>query len=134
VSDRQDRPRAGIGRHDPKHAPPHARRQACALLSRSPACEIRHAPALPRARRLQHCSRARALRPVALGEGHAIQYAITATADRIELVSDEAPGQPRFRLRYDRHGADELAVEFAIAMPGAPEFRHYTGGVVHRAR
>ena len=67
-------------------------------------------------------------------EGHAIQYAVTATADRIELVSDETPGQPRFRLRYDRHGADELAVEFAIAMPGAAEFRHYTGGVVHRAR
>lgn len=67
-------------------------------------------------------------------EGHAIQYAVTATADRIELVSDETPGQPRFRLRYDRHGADELAVEFAIAAPGAAEFRHYTGGVVHRAR
>jgi hypothetical protein len=67
-------------------------------------------------------------------EGHAIQYAVTATADRVELVSDEAPGQPRFRLRYDRHGADELAVDFAIAMPGAAEFRHYTGGAVHRAR
>jgi hypothetical protein len=67
-------------------------------------------------------------------EAHAIQYAITATADRVELVSDEVPGQPRFRLRYDVHGADELAVDFAIAMPGAPDFRHYTGGVVHRAR
>jgi hypothetical protein len=67
-------------------------------------------------------------------EGHTIQYAITVTADRVELVSDEAPGQPRFRLRYDQHGADELAVEFAIAMPGAAEFKHYTGGVVHRAR
>ena len=67
-------------------------------------------------------------------EGHAIQYAVTATADRVELVSDEVPGQPRFRLRYDRHGADELAVDFAIAMPGAAEFKHYTGGVVHRAR
>jgi hypothetical protein len=67
-------------------------------------------------------------------EGHVIQYAVTATADRIELVSDEAPGQPRFRLRYDRHGTDELAIDFAIAMPGAPDFQHYTGGVVHRAR
>jgi hypothetical protein len=67
-------------------------------------------------------------------EGHVIQYAVTATADRIELVSDEAAGQPRLRLRYDRHGADELAVEFAIAMPGAADFKHYTGGVVHRAR
>jgi hypothetical protein len=67
-------------------------------------------------------------------EGHAIQYAVTATADRVELISDEAPGQPRFRLRYDRHGAGELAVEFAIAAPGAADFRRYTGGVVHRAR
>ena len=65
-------------------------------------------------------------------EGHVIQYAIAATADRVELVSDEAPGQPRFRLRYDRRGPDELAIDFAIAMPGAPEFQHYTGGVVHR--
>jgi hypothetical protein len=67
-------------------------------------------------------------------EGHVIQYAVTATADRVELISDEAPGQPRFRLRYDLHGSDELAVEFAAAMPGATEFKHYTGGVVHRAR
>jgi hypothetical protein len=67
-------------------------------------------------------------------EGHVIQYAVTVTADRVELVSDEAPGQPRFRLRYVQHGADELAVDFAIAMPGAAEFKHYTGGVVHRAR
>ena len=67
-------------------------------------------------------------------EGHVIQYAVTATADHVELVSDEAPGQPRFRLRYDLHGADELAVDFAAAMPGAAEFRHYTGGVVHRVR
>jgi hypothetical protein len=68
------------------------------------------------------------------GEGHVIQYAVTATADRIELVSDEAAGQPRFRLRYDRHGADDFAVEFSIAMPGAPDFKLYTGGAVHRAR
>lgn len=64
-----------------------------------------------------------------------IQHAVAATAERVELISDEAPGQPRFRLRYDRNGADELAIDFAIAMPdAAPEFRHYTGGVVHRAR
>lgn len=67
-------------------------------------------------------------------EGHIIQYAITATADRIELVSDAVPQQPRFRLRYELHGSDELAIDFAIAMPGSPEFRHYTGGTVHRAR
>lgn len=50
--------------------------------------------------------------------------AVTATADRVERVSDEVLGQPRFRLRHHRHGADELA----------PDFRHDTGGVVHRAR
>ncbi|TMQ20450.1 MAG: hypothetical protein E6J90_11475 [Deltaproteobacteria bacterium] len=67
-------------------------------------------------------------------EGHAIQYAITATADRIELLSDPAAGQPRFRLRYELHGSDELAIDFAIAMPGSADFQHYTGGIVHRVR
>jgi hypothetical protein len=65
-------------------------------------------------------------------EGHVIQYAITPAADHIELVSDEAAKQPRFRLRYELHGPDELAIDFAMAMPGAPDFQHYTGGVVHR--
>src|SRR5262245_28121215 len=67
-------------------------------------------------------------------EGHVIQYAVSASGERIELVSDEVAGQPRFRLRYDRRGADEFAIDFAIAMPGAPGFQHYTGGVVHRVR
>lgn len=65
-------------------------------------------------------------------EGHVIQYAVTASADRIEFLSDEAPGQPRFRLRYDLHPPDEIAIDFAAAMPGAADFRHYTGGIVHR--
>jgi hypothetical protein len=67
-------------------------------------------------------------------EGHVIQYTVTATADRVELLSDEAPGQPRFRLRYDRRGGDQYTVEFAMAPPGAAEFRRITGGAVHRAR
>jgi hypothetical protein len=67
-------------------------------------------------------------------EGHVIQYAIMPAADHIELVSDEVANQPRFRLRYERHGPDELAIDFAIAMPGATDFQHYTGGVVHRIR
>jgi len=65
-------------------------------------------------------------------EGHVIQYAVTASADRIEFLGDEAPRQPRFRLRYDLHKPDEIAIDFAVAMPGAAEFQHYTGGVVHR--
>jgi hypothetical protein len=67
-------------------------------------------------------------------EGHVIQYAVTVASDHVELVSDEAPNQPRFQLRYDVHGPDELAIDFAIAMPGATDFKHYTGGVVHRVR
>lgn len=67
-------------------------------------------------------------------EGHVIQYAITPTAHHIELVSDETGTQPRFRLRYELRGPDEIAIDFAIAMPGAAEFQHYTGGVVHRIR
>lgn len=65
-------------------------------------------------------------------EGHVIQYAVSSSADRIELVSDEVPGQPRFRLRYEPHGPNELAIDFAAAMPGASDFQHYTGGVVQR--
>jgi hypothetical protein len=64
-------------------------------------------------------------------EGHAIQYAVAVTAQRVALTSDELAGQPRFALTYDLHGGDELAVDFAIAMPGA-ELRHYTGATVHR--
>ena len=65
-------------------------------------------------------------------EGHVIQYAVSSSADRIELISDEVPGQPRFRLRYEQHGPNELAIDFAAAMPGAAEFQHYTGGIVKR--
>ncbi len=65
-------------------------------------------------------------------EGHVIAYAITASGNRIELVSDEVANAPRFRLRYDVKAADELAIDFAIAMPGATEMQHYTGGTVHR--
>jgi len=65
-------------------------------------------------------------------EGHIIQYAVTTSAQRIELISDAVPGQPRFRLRYDIHGRDELAIDFAIAPPGGTEFAHYLGGIVNR--
>jgi len=67
-------------------------------------------------------------------EGHAFQYSIAVTPGHIEMVSDEVPNQPRFKLRYDPHGGDELAIDFAIAMPGTAEFKHYVGGVLHRVR
>ncbi len=67
-------------------------------------------------------------------EGHAIQYAVAAAADRIELLSDDIAGQPRFKLVYTLHGSEELAVDFAMAMPGSANFKHYTGAVVHRVR
>jgi hypothetical protein len=65
-------------------------------------------------------------------EGHTINYAITAAGPHIELVSDEVAGMPRFKLTYDVKGPDELAIDFAIAMPGTTELKHYTGGTVHR--
>ena len=67
-------------------------------------------------------------------EGHVIAYAVTAQPTRIELVSDEVAGAPRFKLTYEVKGPDELAIDFAIAMPGAKDFQHYTGGTLHRVR
>jgi hypothetical protein len=64
-------------------------------------------------------------------EGHTIHYAVARTDDRIEMLSDEVAGQPRFKLVYTVKGADELVIDFAMAMPGA-DFQHYTGGTVHR--
>ena len=65
-------------------------------------------------------------------EGHVIAYAVSASPDRVEFLSDEVAGKPRFKLTYDVKGPDELAIDFSIAMPGAGEFQHYTGGSVHR--
>jgi hypothetical protein len=67
-------------------------------------------------------------------EGHVINYTITAAPGHIELVSDDASNQPRFRLTYDVHGSDELTVDFAIALPGSLDFKHFTGGTVRRVR
>jgi hypothetical protein len=65
-------------------------------------------------------------------EGHVINYAIATSGPHIELASDEIPGAPRFKLVYDIKNPDEIAIDFSIAMPGATEFKHYTGGTVHR--
>lgn len=67
-------------------------------------------------------------------EDHVIAYAITGTATHVEMTSDEVAGAPRFRLTYDVRGPDELAIDFAIAPPGASAFQHYAGGTVHRVR
>lgn len=67
-------------------------------------------------------------------EGHVIAYAITASPEHIEFLSDDIAGKPRFKLTYDVKGPDELAIDFAVALPGAGEFQHYTGGTVHRVR
>lgn len=67
-------------------------------------------------------------------EGHKIDYAITSTGDHVEMLSDDVANQPRFKLVYDVRGADELAIDFSIKPPGAPQFQHYTGGTVHRKK
>jgi hypothetical protein len=50
----------------------------------------------------------------------------------IELTSDEIASAPRFKLVCDIKSADEIEIDFSIAMPGAAEFKHFTGGTVHR--
>lgn len=65
-------------------------------------------------------------------EGHVIHYAVTVSGSHVEMLSDEVPNAPRFKLTYDVRGNDELAIDFAIAMPGSSEMKHYTGGSVHR--
>ena len=67
-------------------------------------------------------------------EGHVIVYAVTASPEHVELLSDEIAGKPRFKLTYDVKGPDELAIDFGIELPGAGEFQHYTGGTVKRVR
>jgi hypothetical protein len=39
---------------------------------------------------------------------------------------------PRYKLVYNVTSADELAIDFSIAMPGTSDFRHYIGGTVRR--
>ena len=68
-------------------------------------------------------------------EGHVIEYTtITSSPTRIALTSETRPDAPRFELVYELKSADELAIDFAIAMPGSPDAKHYTGGLVHRVR
>lgn len=68
------------------------------------------------------------------GEGHVIDYAVTASADGRTVTFQSAPGSgPRFRLTYERLGEGRVMVRFAIAPPGQPEvFRTYVEGESRR--
>lgn len=67
-------------------------------------------------------------------EGHVIDYLVVKTGDGLELTSDKGAPGPQFRLTYRFHGDETIDVDFAIAPPGTTEFKHYTGGTVHRVR
>lgn len=63
-------------------------------------------------------------------EGHVIRYAVTVEDGRATFESEPGPG-PRFRLVYQRKGADEVAIAFLIAPPGK-DFRAYLSGSARR--
>ena len=67
-------------------------------------------------------------------ERHAIQYAVTATAEPKGAVflSDEVAGMPRFRLTYKLRPEGTVAIVFELAPPGSAEFKTYTEGVAKR--
>jgi hypothetical protein len=68
------------------------------------------------------------------GEGHTIQYAVTAPQpSTLVFLSDEAPQSPRFRLTYTMAG-DHGTVGFEIAPPGTTEFHMYVSGDVQRVK
>lgn len=69
-------------------------------------------------------------------EGHSIEYNVTASVDgqRIECLSTEVSGMPRFRLTYEFTDPDDLKIRFAIAPPGQPEkFTTHVEGSLRRA-
>ncbi len=66
-------------------------------------------------------------------EGHVIRYSATAADSAVVLVSDAAPGEPRFRLSYRPRPGGRLAIRFEIAPPGQPgAFRTYVEGSARR--
>jgi hypothetical protein len=69
------------------------------------------------------------------GEPHTILYRVTvdAAARRVQMLSDIAPGQPRYRFTYTSDKADEFDVTFEIAPPDHPDrFAKYVGGKARR--
>lgn len=67
-------------------------------------------------------------------EGHVIRYAAAWSADgrTLTLVSDAAPGAPRYRLVYAFPAPDRATVSFEIAPPGSETFRKYVGGTLKK--
>ncbi len=67
-------------------------------------------------------------------EGHVIRYTTVETApDRVAFLS-AGPG-PRFRLVYQRTGADTVEIRFEIAPPDQPDqVRPYLTGKARRAK
>jgi hypothetical protein len=68
-------------------------------------------------------------------EGHVIHYTVGFSDDkkRITFLSEQAIGQPQYRLTYENLGHDAVNVVFEIAPPDKPDqFSKYVEGVVHR--
>ncbi len=71
------------------------------------------------------------------GEGHVIRYAVTVVAagDRLQFLSDAAPGGTRCRMTYTRAGEDSVTEKFEIAPPGRPDaFAPYVEFTARRVR
>lgn len=70
-------------------------------------------------------------------EGHTINYSIRAADDgsSIEFLSEPQGASPRFRLTYQKAGADAVKLKFEIAPPGKPDlFQTYIEGTAHRQK
>ena len=67
-------------------------------------------------------------------EGHVIEYSVTRApeAERVEFLSDELAGSPRYRLTYAMQPDSTVLVSFAVAPPGSAEFRTYIEGKSRR--
>jgi hypothetical protein len=63
-------------------------------------------------------------------EQHVISYRVTVTSDPRGAVflSEETPGAPRFRLTYALGKDGVLTTSFAMAGPGAADFKTYVEG------
>jgi hypothetical protein len=68
------------------------------------------------------------------GEGHMINYAVTATDNpkTVVFLSSETAGAPRFRLTYASSSDRTVKITFEIQPPGAAGFMPYVGGEMTR--
>lgn len=67
-------------------------------------------------------------------EGHVIHYTLEAASapGQATFVSDAVAGMPRFRLTYRLNDDGTVNIAFAIAPPGAAEFKTYLEGAARR--